>query len=63
MLLSDLHALGSWDQRSELVQEHLFPPGDYMRRAYGFSNPLFLPVAYVDRAVTGIGKWFRANGR
>ncbi len=59
ILASDLRALDSWQQRARLVQEHLFPPADYMRRAYGFSSPLFLPVAYVDRAVTGIGKWFR----
>ncbi len=61
ILLSDLQALRSWHQRAKLVQEHLFPPSDYMRRAYGFSSPLFLPVAYVDRAVTGIGKWFRRD--
>ena len=60
LLISDLKVLG-WQQRARLIQEHLFPPAGYMRRAYGFSSSFFLPVAYVDRAVSGIGKWFRRD--
>jgi hypothetical protein len=60
LLVSDLQALG-WPQRARLIQEHLFPPAGYMRRAYGLSSSFFLPVAYVDRAVSGIGRWFRRD--
>jgi hypothetical protein len=58
ILFSDLRTLPG-RRRAALVREHLFPPRDYMRRSYGFSGNFFLPFAYVDRAVTGIGKWLR----
>jgi hypothetical protein len=58
-LVSDLHALSGWRPRLRLIREHLLPPAAYMRRTYGFSSPVFLPLAYALRAVTGASKWFR----
>ena len=63
VLMSDLRALDSWGQRIALIREHLFPPTAYMRKAYGVTNPVLLPFTYVIRAITGVAKWFRANGR
>lgn len=61
ILRSDLRTLRGWRPKLRLIREHLFPPVAYMRRAYNFTSPLFLPFAYVDRVVTGIGKWFRGD--
>ena len=63
VLISDLRTIGSWRERLALVREHLFPPVAYMRKAYGVTNPALLPFTYIIRAFTGVGKWFRANGR
>ena len=63
VLVSDLRILDSWGQRIALIREHLFPPVAYMRQAYGVTNPVLLPFTYVIRAITGVAKWFRANGR
>jgi len=61
-LVDDLRTLPGWRPRLRLLREHLFPPPAYMRRIYGSWNPFFLPLAYVDRVVTGMGKWFRRTG-
>lgn len=58
ILLSDLRAVGGWTRRMRLLQEHLLPPAEYVRARYGRRTPLLF--AYVDRVVTGVGKWFRA---
>jgi hypothetical protein len=59
ILLSDLRAVGGWAQKLGLLREHLFPPPAYVRAKYGPHTPLF--VAYVDRILFGVGKWFRAQ--
>jgi hypothetical protein len=58
ILWSDLRAVGGWTQKMQLLREHLFPPTAYMRARYGHDTPLLL--AYADRVVTGVGRWFRA---
>jgi hypothetical protein len=58
-LLTDLRALAGWKPKLKLLRQHLIPPPAYMRQAYGFANPLFLPFTYTHRVVAGIGKWFR----
>ena len=63
VLVSDLRTLDNWRKRLALIREHLFPPPAYMRQAYGISNPALLPFTYLIRAFTGVGRWFRANGR
>jgi hypothetical protein len=58
VLLSDLRAVAGWAPKLRLLREHLFPPAAYVRARYGSDTPLL--VAYVDRVLTGVGKWFRA---
>lgn len=58
ILWSDLRAVGGWSRKMRLLREHLFPPAAYMRARYGHDTPLL--VAYADRVVTGVGRWFRA---
>ena len=58
ILLSDLRLVGGWTRKLRLLREHLVPPPAYVRARYGSHTPLV--VAYVDRIVTGVGKWFRA---
>jgi hypothetical protein len=59
ILLSDLRAVSGWAPKLRLLREHLFPPPAYVRAKYGPHTPLF--VAYVDRILFGVGKWFRAQ--
>ena len=59
ILIDDLRTLRGWRPKFRLLREHLFPPPAYMRRIYGSTNPILLPFAYVDRVVSGVGKWFR----
>ena len=59
VLWSDLKTLGRWRDRWQLVRQHLFPPGAYMRERYGLSNPLLLPALYAHRGVRGACAWFR----
>lgn len=59
ILVSDLKALPGWRQRLRLLREHVLPPSDYIRRRYGVSNPLALPLLYAYRCLTGAFKWLR----
>jgi hypothetical protein len=59
VLFSDLKALPGWRRRLRLLRQHLAPPADYMRRRYGVSHSLLLPVLYVHRCVTGAWKWLQ----
>ena len=58
ILWSDLRAVGGWTRKTRLLREHLFPPAAYMRARYGHDTPLLL--AYAERVMTGVGRWFRA---
>ena len=58
ILRSDLRNVGGWTQKLRLIREHVLPPPAYLRARYGRRTPLV--VAYVDRVVTGMAKWFRA---
>lgn len=62
ILVSDLKALPGWRERLSLLSEHVFPPAEYIRRRYGVSGSLALPVLYVHRFVTGAVKWLRPAG-
>ena len=59
VLLSDLSVLPTWRARLRLLREHAFPPAAFIRQRYGVRNPLWLPVLYVHRLVTGASKWVR----
>lgn len=58
ILKSDLRAVRGWAPKIRLIREHLFPPAAFVRARYGSDTPLLL--AYVDRILGGVGKWFRA---
>ena len=58
ILRSDLRSVGGWTGKMRLIGEHLFPPAAYLRSRYGPRTPL--AIAYLDRVVTGVAKWFRA---
>jgi hypothetical protein len=45
-------------KKAVLLKEHLFPPLDYMRRKYGFTNPVLAPFYYIWRILRGIPKLF-----
>ena len=57
VLRSDLGALEGWRSKLRIIQEHLFPPVAYIRRAYNISNPAIVPLAYAVRIAKGVGKW------
>jgi Uncharacterised nucleotidyltransferase len=61
VLASDLAALDTWRERSQLIREHVLPPADYMLRAYGVSSRALLPALYAHRLVTGARRWFRRS--
>lgn len=44
---------------ARLVREHLFPPFEYMREAYGVTDRRWLPAGYARRIFGGAAKWFR----
>jgi hypothetical protein len=53
----DLKHLGSWRDRFKLLQEHAFPPAQYMLKKYNISNKWLLPAAYVLRGTYGLRKF------
>jgi putative nucleotidyltransferase-like protein len=57
-LISDLRALRPLGA-ARLLFEHLFPPVEYMRAAYGVSSGAWLPACYVARLWNGMSKWWR----
>ena len=63
VLVSDLRALPTWAARVRLVREHAFPPIAFMRQRYGVDRPIWLPVLYGHRLVTGAWKWMRERRR
>ncbi len=63
VLLSDLKALPGWPERLQLLQQHLIPPADYIRRRYGVSGSFVLPILYAHRCVTGVRKWLSPAAR
>ena len=62
VLLSDLDALEGWRPRFKLLREHLFPPGAYMRQAYGASSAAWLPFLYAWRFARGARAWCTRGG-
>lgn len=56
---ADLAATGRWADRATLVGEHLFPSPAYMREVYSRCPAGLLPLAYLDRIIRGMPKWFR----
>jgi hypothetical protein len=57
-LKADVRALGPL-AAARLVREHLFPPAEYMRAAYGVRHRAWLPAYYVARVLSGMSKWLR----
>ena len=58
-LLSDLRRLPGWQARGRLLREHVFPPAEYMLRAYHTTHRTLLPALYLHRAITGGWRWIR----
>lgn len=59
ILRSDLHALGGWRVRAQLLREHLLPAPRYILATYGQTRASLLPALYVHRILRGAFKWFR----
>jgi hypothetical protein len=59
ILRSDLHALGGWRARAQLLREHLLPAPRYILASYGQTHTSLLPVLYVHRILRGAFEWFR----
>jgi putative nucleotidyltransferase-like protein len=59
ILCSNLHALGGWRVRAQLLREHLLPAPRYILASYGQTRASLLPVLYVHRILRGAFKWFR----
>jgi hypothetical protein len=57
-LKADMRALGPF-AAARLVREHVFPPAEYMRAAYGVKSRAWLPAYYVARVLSGMSRWVR----
>lgn len=57
VIADDLRVLPTWTARWRLLREHLFPSGDYMRRAYSPASRAPLLVLYARRMMRGSRKW------
>ena len=55
-LLTEVRSLPRWQDRAQLLREHLFPPTDYMLEKYAVSNRIWLPMLYLRRGVHGAWK-------
>jgi hypothetical protein len=53
----DFRTLSTWRDRWQLVQQHAFPPRDYMRRVYAPASGQPLPILYARRMYRGALKW------
>jgi hypothetical protein len=49
----------SWLARAGLIRETMFPPPDYMLNYFGVSNPLWLPLLYLRRGISGLGRYVK----
>jgi hypothetical protein len=54
---ADLQTLSSWRDRWRLVQQHAFPPREYMRRVYAPASDQPLMLLYARRMLRGARKW------
>jgi len=57
IVVDELRALPGWRDRWRLVRQHVFPPADYMRKAYPSAGAVPLPALYAWRFLRGAGKW------
>jgi hypothetical protein len=58
-LVTNIRALPHWRERVALLKEHAFPPAPYMLAKYRTKNQWLLPLLYLRRAATGLGKLLR----
>ena len=56
-VVDEARALPRWRDRWRLVRQHVFPPADYMRKAYPAAGAVPLPALYAWRFLRGAGKW------
>ena len=56
-VVDEARALPRWRDRWRLVRQHVFPPADYMRKAYPSAGAVPLPALYAWRFLRGAGKW------
>jgi hypothetical protein len=61
ILISDLRGLPGWRSKLKLIQQHLFPPAAYMRRAYAVPHRSLLALAYLHRIMSGVRNWLRRH--
>lgn len=52
----DLSLVPGFSARLRLLREHLLPPAEYMLRKYRFNRRYVLPILYLWRILSGIGK-------
>ena len=57
--LVNFQAMPGWTERFCMLQEHLFPPADYMLAKYKTSKKWLLPFFYLKRIITGLTKIFK----
>jgi hypothetical protein len=57
IVVDELRVLPGWRDRWRLVRQHVFPPADYMRKAYPSAGAVPLPALYAWRFLRGAGKW------
>ena len=60
-LWGDITSLSGWKKRLQLLEEHTFPPADYVLRKYGVSSRAWLPILYLRRAIPGAWKLLRGH--
>lgn len=64
IFVSDWRAVGTWAGRLRLLRDHLCPAPSYIRARYGGRHPQWaLPLLYVHRGVTGLGRWLAGHVR
>ncbi len=51
LLAADVQALPGWQSKWRLLREYALPSASYLRTLYGASNPAWLPVLYLHRAL------------